>query len=191
MEITNMSQWLRKTSIVILVLTAAILKCDRQAQAAETVVFTHGGASQSVSVAELQTFASTGETSPSINTILKFGNQNPFIVRWILKQQFPANTKLIYDLLNTAPGEHALSQTGDVVSAKSKRANVKALRGTLVASASDDNLISSLELLEKYPTKEVYIDGKALAKVQQNLANFISETNKIYQDTFNSATESN
>ena len=173
------------------VIGAAIFKCDRPTQAAETVIFTHGGATQSVSVEELQTFATTGEISSSIDTILKFGNQNPFIVRWILKQQFPANTKLIYDLLNTAPGEHALSQTGEVVSAKSKRANVKALRGTLIAAASDDNLISSLELLEKYPTKEVYIHGKSLAKVQENLANFISETNKIYQDTFKSTPESN
>ena len=161
-----------------------------RAIAAEKVIFKYSGATQSVSLEELQTFADTGEISPALDFLLDFSKQNPFIIRWILTQQFPANTKLIYDLLNTAPGEYALSQTGNVVSAKSERANVKALRGALVASASDDNLISLIELLEEYPTEEVYVDGKILSQVQRDLAGFINETNKIYQDTFKSLTKS-
>lgn len=163
----------------------------KNAIASEKVIFTYSGITQSVSLEELQTFADTGEVASSLNSLLKFGKQNPFIIRWILTQKFPANTKLIYDLLNTAPGEFALSQTGNVLSAKSKRANIKALRGALIASASDDNLISLIELLENYPTKEVYVDGKALTQVQKDLAGFISETNKIYQDTFKPSIESN
>ncbi len=171
------------------VASTSLLFQAQKAIASEEVIFKYGGATQSVSLEELQTFANTGEISSALDFLLKFGKQNPFIIRWILTQQFPANTKLIYDLLNTAPGEYALSQTGNVVSAKSERANVKALRGALVASASDDNLISLIELLEKYPTKEVYVDGKILSQVQRDLAGFISETNKIYQNTFKSLTK--
>ena len=58
---------------------------------------------------------------------------------------------------------------------------MKALRGALVASASDDNIISLIELLEDYPTKKVYVDGKLLAKVQKNLSQFIEETSKYIQ----------
>ena len=189
MQKTDISTWLKK-GIVMFFAGSALLFEGQIAIASETVIFKYSGATQSVSLEELQTFANTGETSPALEFLLDFGKQNPFIIRWILTQQFPANTKLIYDLLNTAPGEFALSQTGNVLSAKSERANVKALRGALIASASDDNLISLIELLEKYPTKEVYVDGKILSQVQRDLGNFINETNKIYQDTFKSLNKS-
>ncbi len=103
------------------------------------------------------------------------------MMRWILKQEFPADTRLVYDLLNTAPGEYVLSQTGNVVSSKSERANVKALRGALVASASDDNIISLIELLENYPTQQVYVNGKLLAKARTNFSQFVEEANKYIQ----------
>jgi len=71
-----------------------------------------------------------------------------------------------------------LSQTGSVLSSKSERANIKALRGALVRSISDDNAISLIELLENYPTNKVYVNGKILAKARNNLAAFINATSK-------------
>ena len=180
----NILKWFWATGITMFVASTAIFYCTPTVLASEKVIFKYSGATQSVSLDELQTFANTGETSPALDFLLDFGNQNPFMIRWLLTQQFPANTKLIYDLLNTAPGEYVLSQTGNIVGSKSERANIKALRGTLIASASDDNLISLIELLEDYPTKEVYVDGKILSKAQRDLGNFISEMNKIYQNNF-------
>ena len=187
---TNIIKWLKENGIVMFVTSSVIFLFGQKAIASEKVIFKYSGATQSVSLEELQTFADTGETSPSLEFLLNFGKQNPFIIRWVLNQQFPANTKLIYDLLNTAPGEFALSQTSVVLSAKSEKANVKALRGALIKSAGDDNLISLIELLENYPTKEVYVDGKILSQVQRDLGGFINEMNKIYQDTFKSFTKS-
>lgn len=184
MQKTNILKCWQKTGIIMFVASSILLFQGNKAIASEKVIFKYSGATQSISLEELQTFANTGEISSALDFLLKFGKQNPFIIRWILTQKFPANTKLIYDLLNTAPGEFALSQTGNVVSAKSERANVKALRGALIKSASDDNLISLIELLENYPTKEVYVDGKILSQVQRDLGDFIGEVNKIYQNTF-------
>lgn len=178
MLLTNIFKWFRGTGIILFVASMAIAINPKQASASEEIVFTYGVASQSVSLEELQNFANTGEMSPSLNFLLKFGQQNPQMIQWILGQQFPADTKLIYDLLNTAPGEYVLTQTGNVVGTQSERANVKALRGALVTSASDDQVISLIELLENYPTKKVYVNGKLLAQVSRDLASFIEETNK-------------
>lgn len=177
----RIGKWLSKTGIAVLVAGMAMCLSPDRAGASEEIVFTYGGASQSVSLAELEEFADTGETSAALDFLLKFGKQNPFLMRWILKQEFPADTKLIYNLLNTAPGEYALSQTSNIVGTKSERANVVALRGALVASANDDNIISLIELLENYPTEKVYVNGKILAKVRKDLAQFIEETNKYVQ----------
>ncbi len=178
---TKIGQWFQKTGIALLLAGMAISLSPSKAQASEEIVFTYGGATQTVSLAELQTFAATGEISSALDFLLNFGKQNPLMIRWILNQEFPADTRLIYDLLNTAPGEYVLSQTSHVVGSKSERANVKALRGALVASASDDNVISLIELLDKYPTQQVYVDGKILAKARENLTQFIEETSKYIQ----------
>lgn len=173
--------WFQKNGIAVLVASVAVFFAPNRVEAAEEIIFTYGGATQSVSLEELQVFATGGEISPSLDFLLNFGKQNPWMMRWILKKEFPANTKLVYDLFNTAPGEYVLSQTSNVVGSKSERANVTALRGALIASASDDNVISLIELLENYPTQQVYVNGKLLAKAQGNFNQFVEKTNKYIQ----------
>ena len=173
MLISNIFMWFREVGISILVASMTVSLIPSEAKASEKIVFQYGVVTQSVSLEDLQILAETGETSSSLNFLLKVGKQNPELIRWIVRQQFPADTKLIYNLLNTAPGEYILSQTGSFVGSKSERANVKALRGALVKSASDDNAISLIELLENYPTQQVYVNSKLLAKVKDNLSDFI------------------
>ena len=108
---TNILRWFRGTGIVMFVAGMAITINPEQVLASEEIIFKYGAATQSVSLTELQTFADTGEMSSSLDFLLKFSQQNPQLIRWILRQQFPADTKLIYDLLNTAPGEYVLTQT--------------------------------------------------------------------------------
>ena len=178
MLVAKISRWFRETGIAVLVAGATITLGSNRVLASEEVIFTYGGATQSVAIEELQTFVETGETSSSIKFLLSLSNRSPSLMRWILKQKFPADTKLVSDLLNTAPGEYVLSQTGNVVGSKSQRANVTALRGSLIRSASDDGLVSLIELLEHYPTKQVYVNGKMLARVQNNINQFVEETEK-------------
>ncbi|MEL6496170.1 MAG: alpha/beta hydrolase [Cyanobacteria bacterium J06623_7] len=170
--------------VVVAIAGLAVSFSPSRATAAEKAIFTYGSLTQSVSLQELQTFAATGEQSPALETLFDHSGQNPFVMRWILRQEFPADTKLIADLLNTAPGEYVLSQTGNVVGSKSERANVKALRGALIGSASDNNLVSLLELLENYPTKDVYVNGKILARLRGNFNQFVEETSRYIKLPF-------
>ena len=153
-----------------------IAAIPNSALAADKVTFEYGAISESVPIEELEAFATTGETSASIDTILKASNQHPWVMRRVLIQQVPANNKAIYDLLNTAPGEYVLSQTSNVVGTRSDRANKTALRGALITCASNDNRVSLLELLQEYPVEQVYVNGKLLAKARRNLTNFVRDT---------------
>ena len=99
----NINKWFRKTGIVMLIVGWAVSLKPSRAFAAEEIIFTYGGITESVSLEELRDFAEKGEISPSLNFLLNSSKQNSFLMRKILKQEFPANTKLIYELLNTAP----------------------------------------------------------------------------------------
>ena len=158
--------------------SATIALGSNRVLASEEVIFTYGGATQSVAIEELQTFVETGETSSSINFLLSVSNQKPSLMRQILKHELPANFELVSYLLNTVPGEYVLSQTGNVVGSKSQRANVTALRGSLIRSANDDGLVSLIEVLEHYPTEQVYVNGKTLTKVLNNINQFVNKTEK-------------
>ena len=178
---SKITKWFHRFKIAISIAGMTVALSPSRAFASEEVIFTYGGVTQSVALEELQDFAQTGERSPAVNFLLNSSKQNPFLMRWILKQEFPANIKLISDLLNTAPGECALSQTSSIVSTKSQRADVTALRGALISAASDDDSISLIELLESYPTQQVYINGRILARVRQNLGQFIQETDRYIE----------
>ncbi|MEM6612212.1 MAG: alpha/beta hydrolase [Cyanobacteria bacterium P01_C01_bin.72] len=168
--------WWRQMAIAFWSAGMAVALNPSGAVGSERVIFTYGGLTQAVSLEELQTFAATGEKSPALKTVLKSGKQNPFVIRWILKQEFPADAKFVSDLLNTAPGEYVLSQTGNVVGTKTEKANLKALRGALIASASDNNLISLIEILENYPTRDVYVNGKILIRLRRNIGQLVEDT---------------
>ena len=171
-------RWFREAKITIMLASATIALGSNRVLASEEVIFTYGGATQSVAIEELQTFVETGETSSSINFLLSVSNQKPSLMRQILKHELPANFELVSYLLNTVPGEYVLSQTGNVVGSKSQRANVTALRGSLIRSANDDGLVSLIEVLEHYPTEQVYVNGKTLTKVLNNINQFVNKTEK-------------
>jgi hypothetical protein len=185
---SNVFKWFRQTAIASFGAGVVISLTPSQASSAEKVIFTYGGLTQSIPLEELQDFANTGEVSPALNTVFKHEQQNPFVVRWILNQEFPANNKLISDVLNTVPGEYVLSQTGNVVSSNTEKADVTALRGTLIASASDNQLVSLIELLENYPTQDVYLNGKTLARLWGNLNQFVEGTSRYINIPLNPPT---
>ncbi|GAB4546139.1 MAG: hypothetical protein Tsb0014_40570 [Pleurocapsa sp.] len=175
-NIAKTPRWFFEAVIFLFTTGATISLTPHLVLGAQKVTFEYGAVSQSVSIEELEEFAATGETSPSIDTLLEVSNQPPWLMRRILVQKLPANTKLTYDLLNTAPGEYVLSQTSNVVNTRSDRANTLALRGTLVSCASDDNQVSLLEVLQKYPVQQVYVNGKLLSKASGSFRNFINDT---------------
>ena len=171
----KISQWLLEVSTIVFATSLIISITPNRVLAAQKVTFQYGMASHSVSIQELEHFVATGETTPAIDFAIKKSKQNPETVRWMLTQQFPADAQFVNNLLNTPPGEYFLSQTSDVINTRSDNANIRALRGSLITSASDDHHVSFLELLQNYPTQQVYVDAKKLAKTRREIMTSIEE----------------
>ena len=176
------------TALLALGATMVLLTNLKPTVAAEKVIFTYGLVSQSVSIEELEAFAATGEVSRSLRFLLNFSGQNPYLVRWLLTQEFPTNTVIMSRLLNTLMGEYALSQSSNVVHSRSQRGDIHAIRGALITSSSDDQRVSLLELLRNYPTKQVYVDGKSLTNIGrkatetlENLEDYVELSSQLWQ----------
>ncbi|MBF2007167.1 MAG: alpha/beta hydrolase [Chlorogloeopsis fritschii C42_A2020_084] len=138
--------------------------------AAQRVVFTYNIFRESVSVDELTSFAETGEASPRLNYYLNQTSQDPQTVRNILTQELNASPVVLDRVLNNPIGEFLLDRISQTIRTPSNRANRQALRSAIVLSASKDNRVSLIDILQNYPTTEVYVEGDRLAATYNQLS---------------------
>lgn len=166
-------QWAVGVSVALV----GMLNAQPQALAAEQVMLRYNVLERSVSIDELSEFAETGKTSRELRTYLRNSGQDPERVRELLSEEVEVRQLFLDEVLNSAPGEVILDRMGDFVQTPSGEANRQALRSALVLSASDDDRISLIEVLQNYPTQEVHVNGNRVANayrqiqdIQENIA---------------------
>lgn len=140
-----------------------------QVHAAEQVMLRYGILERSISVDELSEFAETGKTSRQLRTYLRDSGQEPDRVRELLSNEVEVRQLFLDGVLNSAPGEVILDKMGEFVHTSSGEANRQALRSALVLSASDDDRISLIEVLQNYPTREVHVNGRRVASAYRQI----------------------
>ena len=172
-----------QASLLLLATGAGIGMKTTDALAAEEVVLTYSALDQPVLVKDLENFVETGKMSPSIRFLVGVTKQDPEDVRQALTQEIGLNSRFVYKVFNSLPGEYVLFQAGQVVHPRYKpnRAIIPALRGTLILSASDDGKISLLEFFQKYPTKQMYIDGRLLKNTAEDVIGFIDDAKETLE----------
>lgn len=143
------------------------------AGAAESVRLNYRGFSRTVPVALLTALAETGDSTGSLDGLLNQAGQNPAELRSLLTNPLPVNSVVLDRSLNSGPGEWALDQLGDSIHTGVGEADRQALRSALVLSASDDSHITLLEVLQKYPTEEVVLEGDRIQDAYNSLASFL------------------
>jgi hypothetical protein len=162
-----------RLSLVALVWTALlgisfIIAAD-PAIAAEQIVLRYGQLERSISVADLSRFAETGELSRPLRRYFRLAQQEPYGVRRVLNYPAPVNTRTLDRVLNSPLGNLVLAQLTQAVYTSSRAEDETALRSALVA-ASQDNQLSLIEVIQNYPTPQVYVDGERLVAAYQQLS---------------------
>ncbi|WP_339381442.1 alpha/beta hydrolase [Brasilonema bromeliae] len=143
---------------------------SNSAIAAEKIVLKYGIFRESVSVEKLTKFAETGEVSPMLNLLLNQARQDPQTVRNVLTKEVNASPVVLDRLLNNPIGEFLVDQIGQTIHTPSSEANPQALRSALVLSANKDNKVSLIEIIQNYPTQEVYVEGERLVRTYDQLS---------------------
>lgn len=141
------------------------------ALANKSLVLQFGPFGRSISMTDLTRFAETGELSRGWRFFFNVAGVNPENVRTALNQEVSVGLKVLDRRLNSLLGEFLLYQVGQVVHTPSKTANIQALRSAAILSASD-NRLSLLEILQRYPTRQVHLNGVRLARLGRNAARF-------------------
>ena len=158
---------LRRT--LVLIASTSILLSSTSAVAAEQVLLKYRIFQESISVKELTTFAETGELSSSLQVNLALARQKPQVVRHYLTEPVEVNPVFLDRLLNSSIGDVVLDEVSQVVHTPSRRADRQALRSALILAASSDGNLTLVEIIQKYPTAVVQIEGDRLYSAYRQL----------------------
>jgi Alpha/beta hydrolase of unknown function (DUF1400) len=142
-----------------------------RATAAEQVVMKYKIFRRSIAVADLTQFAKTGETNRPLRTYLRMSGQDPDKIRQTLNDEVNINAVTLDRVLNSFVGDIALGQLSQYIYTPSEQEDKKAIRSALVLSASADNRVSLIEVIQNYPTQEVYVDGDRIVDASKELQN--------------------
>lgn len=156
-------------TILILITGIFVLKTN-SVNAAETVVFRYRTFRQTLPVSELTKLSETGEVSPTLNYYLKRTQQEPQAVLDVLNRQVNVDTVTLDRTLNSKIGEFLLDQISQTIHTPSNQANRQALRSAIVLSSTENNQVSLIEIIQNYPTNEVYVQGDNLARTYNQLS---------------------
>jgi hypothetical protein len=153
--------------------------CASITKAAESIILQYGIIQESISVEELSTFARDGKLSSSLKNYLKIANTRPEYLQTVLSQEIDVNGVFLYRVLNSLPGEILLDQVGEIIRTPSGKASRESLRAALVGSALPDEKIALIEVIEKYPTSEVYLEGDRLVNAYNLIRRALDITSRL------------
>jgi hypothetical protein len=139
------------------------------ALAAEQVVLRYRVIERSVPVEDLTTFVETGETTRQLRSYFRLSGQDPERIRRALSNEVEVDVVPLDRVLNSFLGDAILDQTSEFVRTPSDEANREAMRSALILSASDDNRISLLEVIQNYPTRELHVNGNRIVATYRQI----------------------
>ena len=154
--------------LILGVVTGSVF-ASSSAFAAQQVILKYGILRESVSVADLTTFAETGNPSPALQAHLKLSGQKPEAVRQMLTKEIRINPIVLDRVLNSPIGNALIDPLSQAIRTPTGGADRQALRGALALSASGDGKLSILEIVQKYPTQEVLVDGDRIVDAYRRL----------------------
>jgi hypothetical protein len=160
-------------------ITLGILSVALPATAAERVVLIYKVFRESVSVEELRTLADTGKPSRSLARYCEIANLTPEKLQESLNKPVNVDAVTLSDILNSFPGELVLDGASEIIRTPSQSASRQSLRGAMVTSAVPDNNVRTIEILENYPTDEVYVEGDRLAEIYSTVNDVVSTISRL------------
>lgn len=128
-----------------------------------------------VTIEDLSRFARSGIVPQSIQDLFDTADTVPSEISAILSKELKISQNFIDNLLESSIGEFILGRLDEVINESSSSADLKDVRSTLVAAYEDDNQISLIELIERYPQTEVRINVTSLEGTYNRIVGIVED----------------
>lgn len=145
-------------------------------QAAESIFVRYKDTEVSVTRSELDDFTNTGELPTSLQTLLNTEQELPGVVRTALSEQITVPT-FLRNFIEGSNGEFLLFKLDQVISSSSGRTEdgLESLK-TAVLSSIEDERISFMEIIDKYPQNTIRVNLTNLEGTYNQVSSFVEKT---------------
>lgn len=133
----------------------------QSAFASDSVLLSYGPLNRAISIDALENFAKTGTQEGILVDLAKYTSPESMQqIRKTLQSRVNfSNVVVVSQFLYTPQGEKLLSRLGQVIRLTPSLSGDKGIRASLILSVSDkQNGLTLINVLRKFPSKEVYLD---------------------------------
>ena len=161
---------------------AGIALTGTGAVAADRVVINvfGGGIQAPIKVKDLQAFAETGKKTKTIAQAVGVSDVNPDTLRGLMTLELGVDVAQLATALYSSTGNTVAESIGEIVTTRSGFESDKALRAALILAAADDGRISFLEVIEAYPTSDIYIQVDKINDVVNKVEDLLENLQDIF-----------
>jgi len=149
--------------------------CGQSAIAADMVTLQFDQKEVSVPVALLKAFAESGDPDSPLQGFFKDLPPEAQLARSFLGQEFSVAALNDSRSLQSPLGQLALNRLADLFKLPLKSENFDRLRQAVVASHNDDQKISIIELLERYPSDTITLDLRAAERAYRDFQGLLKQ----------------
>lgn len=177
MQLPNL---LSRGPLIMMGAIAGVILSSNSAIATKKIVVKIAGPIEaSIKVKDLEIFAKTGETTKTISQALGISKVNPNTVRGLMTLELGANVTSLAKVLYSKLGQNVTQGITEVIQTRHNYESDKALRSAILLAAADDNKISVLEVLQKYPTEEMHIDVGKINEIVEKVKGAIGNLEEL------------
>jgi predicted dienelactone hydrolase len=178
----NWASTLKKNSLLlVLSILLPIFGNNTSVKAAERVYVSYYALEVSISVNALENYAKTGIVDDELAIYQQYLSARQFQeLQRILITSVKSNPEIVSQFLSTPQGEFLLRRFAEVIQNKSPQMQLgfDEMRSALILAVAEPEGLTLLNLLRKYPAKNIRIDlGRSFA-IAEELENLVKVTNQ-------------
>ncbi len=165
----------RHLNKILLGLGTGLLCFSNSAIAAESILLTYDNEKLNITISELQSFARTGDLTPQMESFFNTTKQVPTVWSNLITDEVKV-PQFIESFLESPRGRFILHRIETVVFHLNEKSEQE-IDTALIDSMEDDDRISIIELVEKYPESTVTINLNGLETDYEEVKKFIGSIN--------------
>lgn len=148
-----------------------------KAAGAEAILLDYGPLQFSLSVESLDIYAKEGKIKGNFRDYARFLTPEQLEkLKEALVTSAEVTPLAVAQFLYSFQGEKILEQVGQVVQTKARQSGFYAIRSALILSAADEEGLTPLNILKKFPTYGIRINSDRGFQIIENLSNIIQKT---------------
>ncbi len=182
----KLTKFVSVAGAAVLAASASILSTGTRAIAAEKIVLTFGPIRQGINIEDLENFAKNGDTTPTLRQIIRVSKIEAQTLRGLIGLEIGLKPANLARVIYSTPGEKITDEIGQAIRTQRRTESGKALRAAVMLAAGDDGKVSLLEILKKYPLREVYVDVASIGATVAKVQSFAGNLQTMLQDAMRS-----